>query len=114
MLILILGGQILIFSGAELKTPTTDFPLLSVVGGNGACTSHGNLWVVSGGGGGGFATWRKVFFFFVVEGIGLLDFLFIIIMDNSWILLDVCVLGFDGFSAAFLKNLQGKALNKTG
>ena len=62
LLILIWGGQILIFSGAELKTPTTDFPLLSVVGGNGACTSHGNLWVVSGGGGGGFATRRKVLF----------------------------------------------------
>ena len=74
------------------------------MGGNGACTSHGNLWVVSGGGGGGFATWRKVLFFFFcfvcvfwMEGIGLLDFLFIIIMDSSLILMDVCVLGFDGF-----------------
>lgn len=70
--------------------------------------------MVSGGGGGGFATRRKVLFFFCGEGNRFIGFLFIIITDSSWILMDVCVLGFEVFSVGFLKNLQGKPLNKTG
>lgn len=35
-------------------------------------------------------------------------------MDISWILTDVCVLGFEVFGVGLLKNLQGKNSNKTG
>eukprot|EP00435_Cladocopium_sp_Y103_P001615 s248_g1.t1 len=55
------GGQILIFSGPYLKAPDDQLPTLKASGGNGACTSHSNLWVVSGAGGGGFVgfNWSK-------------------------------------------------------
>ena len=53
-------------------------------------------------------------FFFCGEGNRFIGFWFIIITDSSWILMDVCVLGFEVFSVGFLKNLQGKPLNKTG
>ena len=40
--------------------------------------------------------------------------LWLYIMDISWILTDVCVLGFEVFGVGLLKNLQGKNSNKTG